>query len=220
MRSSTAMNTGPERIAIWGGGGHGHVVADLLRTVGGWDIAGFIDNLHPKGSAIVGLPVLGDADSLPGIIQQGVDHIVVAIGACDARARMLAHVRSLGFQTPTLIHPSCILSPSASVGTACVLCAGALVGAQSRIEDGVILNTRASVDHDVHVGYCSHVAPGAVLCGFITVGRETWIGAGAVVRDHLAIGERVMVGAGAVVVKNVPDGRTVYGNPASSPRGS
>ena len=49
----------------------------------------------------------------------------------------------------------------------------------------------------------------------MTIGRETWIGAGAVVRDHLAIGSRVMVGAGALVLKHVPDGLTVYGNPAT-----
>jgi sugar O-acyltransferase (sialic acid O-acetyltransferase NeuD family) len=204
-----------ERIAIWGGGGHGHVVADLLRAVGGWDIAGFIDNRNPPGSTIMGLPVLGDADILPGLPGQGIGHIVVAIGDCGPRARMLEQVRGLGFQTPTLIHPSCILYPSAVIGEACVLCAGAIVGAQSRIEDGGIVNTRALVDHDVHLGACSHVAPGAILCGFITLGRETWIGAGAVVRDHLSIGARVTVGAGAVVVKNIPDGQTVYGNPAS-----
>ena len=203
-----------KRIAVWGGGGHGHVVADLLRTLGDWSVSGFIDNRNEKGSLVVGLPVLGDEDALPSILLDGVENLVVAIGDCPARARMLEHALSLGFQTPTLIHPSCILAPTASIGSACVLCAGAIVGAQSRVDDGVILNTRASVDHDTHVGYCSHVAPGALLCGYIDVGCETWIGAGSVVRDHLSIGNRVMVGAGSVVVKSVLDGQTVYGNPA------
>jgi sugar O-acyltransferase (sialic acid O-acetyltransferase NeuD family) len=201
-------------IVVWGGGGHGHVVIDLLRVLGGWDIAGVIDNLNPKGAVIMGVPVLGDADMLPALRNQGVENIVVAIGDCAARARMLKQALALGFRAPTLIHPSCILSPSARIGSACVLCAGSIVGAQTKIGDRVILNTRASVDHDNQIGDGTHVAPGAVVCGFVSVGRESWIGAGAVVRDHLSIGRRVMVGAGSLVLKDVPDGQTVYGKPA------
>lgn len=218
MNSNAAMNPAPRRIVIWGGGGHGHVVADLLQAIGGWKIEGFVDNLHSQGSSIMGFPVLGDADRLGDLMRQGVDHVVVAIGACDARAGMLEQARAAGFRTPTLIHPSCVIAPSASIGDACVLCAGAIVGAQARIGDGVIVNTRASVDHDVQLGPFVHVAPGAVLCGFISIGRETWVGAGAVVRDHLTIGAQVLIGAGAVVVKDIPDGLTVMGNPASSRR--
>jgi len=214
MKSSTTMNAAPKSILIWGGGGHGHVVIDLLRVIGGWEIVGLIDNVHPVGSSIMDIPVLGDEESLPAMRRQGVEHIVIAIGQSSARTRMLERVRALGFQTPTLIHPSCILSPSSHIGSACVLCAGSIVGAQTTLGDGVILNTRAAVDHDNRIGDFSHVAPGAILCGFVTVGSEAWIGAGAVVRDHITIGSQVMVGAGSLVLKDVPDGQTVYGNPA------
>ena len=214
MKSNESMNAAPKSIVVWGGGGHGHVVIDLLCAIGDWNIVGVIDNLNPKGSLIMGVPVLGDAEVLPDLRKQGVENLVVAIGDCPARTRMLKQARALGFHTPTLIHPSCILYPSAVVGEACVLCAGTIVGAQAKIGDGVILNTRASVDHDNQIGDCVHVAPGAVVCGFVTVGRESWIGAGAVVRDHLSIGSHVMVGAGAIVLKDVPDGQTVVGNPA------
>jgi sugar O-acyltransferase (sialic acid O-acetyltransferase NeuD family) len=214
MRFNASANVAPKTIVIWGGGGHGHVVIDLLRALGNWDIAGIIDSRNPKGGLIMGVPVLGDAEALPLLRKQGVENIVVAIGDCGARARMLEQARAIGFQTPALVHPSCLLSPSATIGPACVFCAGSIVGAQTQIGPGVILNTRASVDHDNQMGACSHVAPGAVVCGFVKVGRETWIGAGAVIRDHLSIGDQVMVGAGAIVLKNVPDGKTVIGNPA------
>lgn len=215
MTSSTRVNAVPEPIVIWGGGGHGHVVIDLLRTSGEWDIRGIVDNLNPPGSRIMGIPVLGDADRLPALRRDGVRHIVVAIGDCAARAGMLKQALDLGFQTPSLAHPSCVLYPSAVIGPACVLCAMSVVGAQSVIGAGTILNTRCVVDHDNQIGDCSHVAPGAVLCGFVTVGRESWIGAGAVVRDHLTIGSQALIGAGAVVIKHVADGQTVYGNPAT-----
>ena len=215
MTSSAAVKSTPEPILVWGGGGHGHVVIDLLRAAGGWDIAGILDNLNPKGARIMDVPVLGDADQLPALRRQGVAYIAVAIGDPAARAGMLARAEAAGFRMPTLIHPAACVSPAAVIGPACVLCAGAIVGPQAVLGTGVIVNTRASVDHDNRIGDFVHVAPGATVCGFVTIGRETWIGAGAVVRDHLAIGSRVMVGAGALVLKPVPDGLTVYGNPAT-----
>lgn len=214
MTSTADAKTAPKSIVVWGCGGHGHVVIDLLRAIGGWTIVGILDNLNPPGTLIMDVPVLGDADQLPRLREQGVEYVAVAIGDSAARAKMLAQAKSLGFRMPTLIHPSCIVSPSAILGPACVLCAGAIVGPQTVLGEGVLLNTRASVDHDDRIGDFSHVAPGATVCGFVTIGRATWIGAGAVVRDHLAIGDRVMVGAGALVLKNVPDGLTVYGSPA------
>ena len=214
MKSSASARRAPKPIVVWGGGGHGHVVVDLLRVLGGWDIVGILDNRNPPGARIMDVPVLGDADQLPRLRGGGIENVVVAIGDFAARSKMLHHAQDLGFQTPSIIHPSCIIYPSAIIGSACVLCALSIVGAQTTIGSGTILNTRSVVDHDNQIGKCVHVAPGAVLCGYVAVGSESWIGAGSVVRDHLVIGSRVMVGAGSVVIKNVPDGLTVYGNPA------
>ncbi len=214
MTSSAGAKPAPKSIVVWGGGGHGHVVVDLLRVLGGWNVVGLLDNRNPPGTRILDVPVLGDADQLPRLRDRGVAHVAVAIGDPAARADMLARARALGFEMPTLVHPSCVVSPAAVLGPACVLCAGALVGPLSVLGTGVILNTRASVDHDVRLGDFAHVAPGATVCGFVAIGRETWIGAGAVVRDHLALGDRVMVGAGAVVLQDVAAGLTVFGCPA------
>lgn len=202
-----------KQIIVWGGGGHGHVVIDLLRSIGGWDIAGIVDSVHPAGSTVMDIPVLGDEEVLPGVLKQGVEYLAVAIGDCSARSRMIAKALSFGFRLPAIAHPSAVVCPSAVIGQGSVLCAGAIAGAGACIGCGVILNTRSSVDHDCKIGDFSHIAPGAVLCGYVMVGSETLIGAGTVVRDHLDIGSRVVIGAGSVIVKPVSDGQTVYGNP-------
>jgi sugar O-acyltransferase (sialic acid O-acetyltransferase NeuD family) len=213
MKLEFSLKNVDKSIVIWGGGGHGHVVIDIIRAIGTWKIAGIIDSIQPAGAVVMGIPVLGDADSLSTLRGQGVDNMVVAVGDCVARAKMITQATSLGFELPSLAHPSAIVYQSASIGAGSVLCAGVIVGAQSKIGDGVIVNTRAVVDHDCQVCDYAHIAPGAILCGWISVGAYSWIGAGAVVRDHLDIGERVMVGVGSVVAKPVADGLTVYGNP-------
>jgi UDP-perosamine 4-acetyltransferase len=70
------------------------------------------------------------------------------------------------------------------------------------------------VEHDGVVGAIAHVAPGAILCGNVSVGARALVGAGAVVIPGRAIGADAVVGAGAVVVRDVPAGITVRGVPA------
>lgn len=214
MKLNASLKNKNKPIVVWGGGGHGHVVVDILRSIGTWDIVGIIDSVHSVGTMIMDIPVLGNADQLGELLEQGVGHLVVAVGDCTVRSALIRQAVDLGFQLPVLAHPSAVVYPSASIDAGCVLCAGAVVGAQAKIGEGVILNTRSVVDHDCQIGRFVHIAPGAILCGSIQIGTHSWIGAGAVVRDHLTIGDRVMVGAGSVVVKSITDGVTVCGNPA------
>jgi len=59
------------------------------------------------------------------------------------------------------------------------------------------------------VGDHSHIAPGAVLCGEVTIGEDTHIGAGAVIVQGTRIGRGCMIGAGAIILRDVPDHTTV-----------
>lgn len=203
-----------KRIAIWGAGGHGHVVADILLGCGNWEVAGFVDNVHAKGERVMGIPVLGDRDVLPALRAGGVEALAVAIGDPAVHAELMEIAERFGFEQPALVHPFVSISSSARIGKGCVVCAGAIVGPQTDIQSGAILNSKASLDHDVVVGRCSHVAPGAIVCGYTSIGDGCWIGTGAVIRDHVAIGDHAVIGAGATVLKDIPGGVTAYGVPA------
>jgi acetyltransferase-like isoleucine patch superfamily enzyme len=89
-----------------------------------------------------------------------------------------------------------------------------VVAADAMLGAACIVNHKASVDHECRLGDGVHVAPGATLCGLVTVGDAAFIGAGAVVLPRLSIGADAVVGAGAVVTKDVPAGAVVTGNPA------
>lgn len=209
------MTAGPG-LVIWGASGHALTVADIVRSEGRYRLAGFLDDLRPEraGTEFAGALVLGGREALPGLRKQGVSHLIVAIGDRRARGELAAEARRHGFELAVAVHPAATLAAGVDPGAGTVVMAGAVVNPGTRVGENVILNTRAAVDHDCALGDLVHVAPGAVLGGWVTVGAGAWIGIGAVVRDRVTIGPECLVGAGAVVVTDLPGGVVAYGVPA------
>jgi len=205
---------------ISGGGGHGKVVADLIRALG-HRVAGYSDADPQKLGAMVepggATVVLGERELLDHLVAYAaypveIDALAIAIGDNALRERFLRRLGKL--PVPFLVHPSAIVSPSARLGRGTVALAGVVVNADARVGDAVILNSGCIVEHDCVVESGAHVSPGAVLAGGVRVGERAWIGASAVVIPGVGIGADAVVGAGAVVVRDVPPRATVVGNPA------
>ena len=206
-----------QSILLYGAGGHGKVVADMIETGGKYTIAGFVDD-HRNGN-FYGYPILGTGDDLSSILAKGVKTAIVSIG--DAAARMDAErrLRIAGFLIATIIHPSAQIARTAILGEGTVVMPHAVVGPDTHVAAGCIINTAATVDHDCNLEEGAHIAPGAHLAGGVTVGRESHIGIGCSVKEGISIGKRVMVGAGSVVVESLPSDCIAYGVPAKPVRG-
>ncbi len=213
------MDPERRRFLVWGGGGHGKVVADLLGAAG-HQVIGFVDRDEAKlnrplelGGADV---VLGEGELLAhvgaGAYPEGIDAVALAIGDNGVRQRCLVVLGTL--PAPPLVHPRSLVSPSAVLGRGTVVLPGAVVNAGARIGAGGIINSGVIVEHDCSIADAVHVSPGAVLSGGVHVGERSWIGAGATVIQGIKVGADAIVGAGAVVIRDVPDGATVVGVPA------
>jgi sugar O-acyltransferase (sialic acid O-acetyltransferase NeuD family) len=213
---------GAERFLVWGAGGHGRVVADVVRAAGG-RVAGFTD----RDPALVGRPavpgappvLLSDEELLRELAEDGPrawDALALGIG--DNRARLDAFRQAPAGLWPALAHPSAVLSPSATVGAGTVVMPLAVLNANARTGSAVIVNTGAVVEHDCRVGDGAHLSPRCVLAGGARVGEGAWVGAGATVLPGISVGAWAVVGAGAVVVRDVPEGTVVAGVPARALR--
>lgn len=186
---------------LFGASGHGKVIKEIVEADGNCVDAFVDDNLSID--VFCGRRVLHDAT--------GLSPIIVSIGNNSVRKTI---VDKLSCNFATAIHPSAIISPSATIDEGTVVMAGAILNADTVIGRHCIVNTGASVDHDCQIADFAHIAPHATLAGGVTVGECSWIGAGAVVKQYVNIGRNCIVGAGAVVLNDVPDGTTVVGVPA------
>ncbi|RWP10334.1 MAG: acetyltransferase [Mesorhizobium sp.] len=200
------------RLFLLGAGGHGRVVADMAEVLGWRDIA-FLDGLWPKLKRSLIWPVVGTFDDLP-LAEASPCHVCATMG--NNRTRLAVHRKLVrtGFVAPSLIHPSAVVSPHASVGSGTVVMPNAVINAGAVIGDAVIVNTGATVDHDCQLGDGVHVSPGAHIAGEVVIGEASWIGIGAVVRETVSIGRGVTVGAGAAVIFHIADEQLVTGVPA------
>jgi sugar O-acyltransferase (sialic acid O-acetyltransferase NeuD family) len=209
------------KAVLVGAGGHARVVLDAARA-GGIDVIAVVDaRADLKGTTFEGLEVMGDESAIAALRKRGADTVLLGVGSVDVgdtRRALYARIAALGLALPIVRHPSAVVSPTATLGPACVVFANATINPGARIGANVIVNTAAIVDHDVAIGDHAHVSPGAHLAGGVTIGAGSHVGIGATVLQGVQIGSGVVVGAGAVVLNDVPDGDRVAGVPARSIR--
>jgi len=203
------------KIVLYGAGGHGRVVADILAMRSGFEVVGFLDDDGARrGKAVGSLTVLGGMEQVETMRAGGVTGAIVTIGANAARMSKASEMEAAGLQLCIAIHPAAVVARDAVIGAGTVLMAGAVVNTGARIGRNVIVNTGATIDHDCNLGDGVHVSPGANLAGNVDVGTTAQLGIGCCVIPGIRIGAGCTAGAGAVVVRDIPDGETWAGNPA------
>lgn len=202
----------PNAVIVYGGGGHGKAVIDLLRAAGGYTLAGVVDDSLPPGDHVLDAAVIGGEGALAALHAAGCKRALNAVGGIGAMSTRIAvfdRLEAAGFELPTLVHPSAVVEPSAQLAAGVQVFPHAYVGSDARIGKGVIINTGAIVSHDCALEDYANLAPGSILAGSVQVGRGTLIGMGVTVNLNVRIGSMARIGNGATVKDQVPDGGVV-----------
>lgn len=199
------------RLAVFGAGGHGRVVAETALAMG-WEGVDFYDDNSSDAKFTDGTVVVSDFD---GLVRNAANYrgFHVAIGLNNIRSLLIERLMGLNLSLPAIIHPSAIISDTASLAGGICVSPGVIVNSGSEIGAGVILNTASVIEHDCEIGQNAHISPGVNLAGAVKVGCRAWVGIGASVIQGIKIGSDTIIGAGSVVVADVPDDVTAAGVP-------
>lgn len=215
---------GEHDVLVYGGGGHGKSLIELIRAENRYAIAGVIDDGVSAGESILDVPVLGGRAVLPEVHRRGVRLAVNAVGGIgniQSRVGVFQLLIDEGFQCPPVVHPSAWVEPSAKVGEGVQVFPHAYVGSDTNLSFGVIVNTSAVVSHDCRIGPYANIAPGSLLAGNVSVGEAVLIGMGVTINLEVGIGARARIGNSAVVKSDVPAGQVVRAGsiwPVPAPR--
>ena len=105
-----------------------------------------------------------------------------------------------------------VIEDDVEIGANCCVDRGSM--GDTRLCQGVCLDSLVHVAHNVVIGRHTALTAAAMIAGSTRIGEHVWIGPNASLRDRIVIGDRATIGVGAVVMRNVPDDGTVMGLPA------
>jgi sugar O-acyltransferase (sialic acid O-acetyltransferase NeuD family) len=210
------MSNARKQLIFFGGRPDGGVktILDLVESENAYEFLGFADDHLLAPQLVEGYPILGAVQAVIEKYGRLNAAFAVPIGSNAARARIFAQARAAGLAPINLIHPTCVISRRARLGTGCLLFPRVVVNGGARVGDNVILNTGAIVEHDNEIEDHANLCPGVITAGRVRIREGAYVGTGAVVLPDVEIGKNAVVGAGAIVVKNVFPDTTVMGVPA------
>lgn len=201
-----------------GAGGHGRTVAECIERSGIYRLHSWVDaEANLLNRMIMGAEVIGDDSALLKLKKLDVNYCFIgtgSIGNSQTRQAIAKKSEDIGFEHPTIIDPSAIVSAYSKIAKGTCILPMAVVNTNTSIEAYAIINTGSVVEHDCWVGSFVHIAPSATLAANVKIGNYTHIGAGAVIKEGVTIGSHVIVGAGAVVIDDIDDHSKVAGCPA------
>ena len=200
-----------KKLIIIGASGHGRIVADIALKMKRWSQILFLDDNELMESAL-GIEIKGKTKEAHKYIH---DHdFFVAVGNNKTRETLQNMLIDNSAEIATLIHPTAVIGEQVEIGKGTAVMAGTVINCCTRIGQGCIVNTGATIDHDNIIRDFVHISPGVHIAGTVTIGKRTWIGVGTVVSNNLSITGDCKFGAGSVIVKDIEDPGTYVGVPA------
>ncbi|WP_207540779.1 NeuD/PglB/VioB family sugar acetyltransferase [Sabulicella rubraurantiaca] len=194
-------------LRIVGAGGLGREVAWVLET-SGQKVECFLVEPSFAAGACAGLPVRDDLEAWASTRRA-----VLAVGDGQARMR-LARDKLRECVFVSALHPASVIGARSRLGDGVMLLGPASITVDAEVGQHVLINPGCTIAHDSRIGDFASLGPGCHLAGGAIVEEGANLGTGVVVLPRRRVGAWATVGAGAVVTSDVPPGAVVVGVPA------
>ncbi len=203
-----------KKLIIVGAGGHGAeldeylALANAMAGVGLYQVVGFLDDNPANYSRYkLSAPLLGGIG----------DHQVVSdcyylmgIASVGYKKKFAEELEAKGADFITFIHPTAYVSPTATLGRGVVIGPMVNIGPNVKIGDFTLINSRASMGHDVEVGRYNFICPNVCFSGFTSVGDFNLFGINSATIPSIRVGSENKIAAGMVLDKHVGDNEVVF----------
>lgn len=201
-------------IYIVGAGTYGEAMCELADILG-YTVKGFYDEDTQKNAEfIMGIEVIGKFSELAD--QDIKDkQFIVAIGDNSIRYNIMTAINQSEGTTPTLIHPTAVISPSAEIGKGVYIQANAYIWTKVKIDNFCIISPNVVVAHHSTIGKACLISTLSGVGASIKIEDKVFVGMGSTIVTGISwIGENTIIGAGTVVLENADKNSIYVGIPA------
>lgn len=141
----------------------------------------------------------------------------IGVGIPKTKAILVAKALKAGLRpAATFVHPRAVV-PDPHLGVGGIVCPCAVITADVRVGDYVLINCNAVIGHDSVVGDYVTCNPNSNVSGNTTLGKGIYFGVGAATKEGVSIADDVVVGGQAFVTKDITEnGVTLVGIPAKA----
>ncbi len=208
MKFSEVEHIMKKKLIIIGAGGFAKSIIDSINYTE-IELVGFVDTF--KQGYHQGYPII--ANDINEI--ENIKDYVYFIGVGDpiTRFQFLVLLKEYNLRLINIIDPTALLSRNIELGEGIYIGKLCIVNSDTKLLDGVVINTRSLIEHGNQVGICSNISTNVVLNGDVKVGDQTFIGSCTVVNGQITIGDNSTIGSGSVVIRNIPNKVVVAGSP-------
>ncbi len=168
--------SGAINLLIIGAGQYGQVAREAAEAMGCFSKIEFVDDRSPLA--------IGTTDDLKKFRDE-FSSAFVAIGDPDIRLTLIERLDRQGYTLPTLIHPRSYVSPTASVGRACIIEPFAVIQSGAVIGDGCLISAGAVVNHNATLECGCHIDCNATVGARITVKQKTKIESNQIYKEEV-----------------------------------
>jgi len=208
-----------KKIAIYGAGGLGRVIACLLNKINEveptWDLVGFFDDGKGIGTQISHFgKVIGGINELNSYPTEL--SIAISIGKPKTMASLVSRIANEKLDFPNIIAPSVYFSDPETfkIGKGNIIHKNCSFSCDVTIGDFNVMVGADEFGHDAVVGSFNTFMPMTNISGEVTIGDNNFFGAGSIILQQIKVGNNISLGAGSVLMHKPKTEGLYLGNPA------
>lgn len=180
-----------------------------------WDLLGFVDdNISTHGRECCGIRVLGGRE----ILRENPDAYVLAAPGSpknfSRRSDVIAGLDIKESRFATIVHPSVVIAPDATIGFNTLILSGVVVSCGVKIGNHCLILPNTVISHDSVIEDFCCIGSNVSISGSVHISSTCYIGSGTKIREGISIGRGALIGLGSIVVSHIQAGVIAVGGPA------
>jgi len=212
-------------LGLYGAGGFGHEVKDLIPSI----ITRIFPGLNENDFLLVFIDdnqTLYDSEKdqiIPldkfVMLKNYKLYYCVTISDCKSRSNVVEKMSNHNVDPVTLIFNDTLVMNTSTIGIGSIIMPGSKISKSVILGNHVQVNFNSYIAHDCKIEDFVTISPAVTCCGNTLIGSGSLIGAASVIKQGTLkkprkIGNNCTLGLGSVLLTDIPDAQTYAGNPA------